>query len=71
MFVYVGDLSEVFEAVSRSLHPTSGLFCFSTEFLKESSVDDDNPSRPYKLHNCARFAHKRSYIEQLSGRVRV
>ena len=33
VFVYVGDLSDIFDAVSTSLDPT-GLFCFSTEYLE-------------------------------------
>lgn len=62
VFVYLGDLSPVFESVSKSLCATSGLFCFSTEYMKEG---DDGSSRPFKLHACARFAHKQSYIETL------
>jgi predicted TPR repeat methyltransferase len=59
VFCYIGDLSEVFTAVSKSLSNT-GFFCFSTEQLEESAEN------PYRLHACARFAHKRSYLEELS-----
>jgi predicted TPR repeat methyltransferase len=62
VFVYLGDLSQVFESLSTSLRVTSGLFCFSTEFMKEG---DDGSSRPFELHACARFSHKQSYIEAL------
>lgn len=60
VFCYIGDLSGVFQAVSKSLSKT-GFFCFSTEQLEESAVT------PYRLHGCARFAHKRSYLEELAG----
>lgn len=61
VFVYIGDLSEVFHAVATSMAP-SGLFCFSTEYLENSQ----SCSRPFKLRSCARFAHKQSYIEDLA-----
>jgi predicted TPR repeat methyltransferase len=62
VFVYLGDLSRVFESLSKSLRVTSGLFCFSTEYMKEG---DDGSSRRFELHACARFSHKQSYIEGL------
>ena len=62
VFVYIGDLTEVFDAVSKSLH-TAGLFCFSTESLED---DPAQYPRPFMLHSCARFAHKQSYIEHLA-----
>ena len=61
VFCNIGDLSEVFSSVSKSLSKT-GFFCFSTELLEESAEN------PYKLHACARFAHKRSYLEELAGK---
>jgi predicted TPR repeat methyltransferase len=59
VFVYLGDLMDVFALVHDSLSP-GGLFAFSTELLDESD------ERPYRLHDCARFAHKKSYIESLA-----
>jgi predicted TPR repeat methyltransferase len=59
VFCYIGDLSEVFTAVSRSLSKT-GFFCFSTELLEESTETS------FRLHSCARFSHKRSYLEELA-----
>jgi predicted TPR repeat methyltransferase len=61
VFVYFGDLKEVFEGVARSLS-NNGLFCFSTEYMEESSED----LRPYSLQECARFAHKKTYLEILA-----
>jgi predicted TPR repeat methyltransferase len=59
VFVYLGDLMDVFARVHESLSP-GGLFAFSTELLDESD------EQPYRLHACARFAHKKSYIESLA-----
>jgi predicted TPR repeat methyltransferase len=59
VFVYLGDLRDVFARVHESLSP-GGLFAFSTELLEESD------EQPYRLHACARFAHKKSYIESLA-----
>ena len=65
VFVYIGDLSEVFHAVSTSMEP-SGIFCFSTEYLEDSQ----SCPRPFRLHSCARFAHKQTYIEDLAKEFR-
>ena len=61
VFVYVGDLKSIFATVRDSLSPQRGIFAFSTECLEENAAR----GRPYVLHSCARFAHKRSYIEGL------
>jgi predicted TPR repeat methyltransferase len=60
VFCYIGDLAEVFGAVSQSLSK-DGLFCFSTECLEETA------DSPYQLHSCARFSHKESYIRDLAS----
>jgi predicted TPR repeat methyltransferase len=67
VFVYLGDLSDVFLHVHRALEP-DGIFAFSTELLTETSSSNPihNTNRDYVLHHCARFAHKKSYIQQLS-----
>jgi predicted TPR repeat methyltransferase len=62
VFCYIGDLSAVFAAVSSSLSQ-AGFFCFSTEHLEEKVEEE---SANYRLHACARFAHKKSYLEQLA-----
>jgi predicted TPR repeat methyltransferase len=63
VFVYIGDLQETFSAAHSSLSET-GFFAFSTELLDEAKQDC-----PFALHECARFAHKRSYIESLATSV--
>lgn len=60
VFCYVGDLSDVFQAALKSLSK-DGFFCFSTEFLEEAAE-----AAAYTLHSSARFAHKKSYIQELA-----
>ena len=58
VFVYIGDLTDIFKDVRNAL-TMEGIFAFSTECLAETF------DYPFKLHTCARFAHKQSYIESL------
>jgi predicted TPR repeat methyltransferase len=70
VFCYLGDLSEVFAAVSNNLRSVdtttqqrpSGYFCFSTEALSETK----NQTNDFILHECARFSHTESYIRRLA-----
>jgi predicted TPR repeat methyltransferase len=62
VFCYIGDLSEIFDAVIKSLSP-DGFFCFSTEYLEEEEEEF-----MYKLHSCARFAHKQSYVRDMANK---
>jgi len=62
VFVYIGDLRSVFISVRQNLCEEDGLIAFSTEFMKEDTIG----GKPYLLQKCARFAHKQSYIEELS-----
>lgn len=64
VFVYIGDLLETFKSAKYALKE-GGLFAFSTEFLEEEMAGDSG----YCVQTCARFAHKQSYIEELSERV--
>ncbi|CAB9501158.1 Probable 18S rRNA (guanine-N(7))-methyltransferase [Seminavis robusta] len=64
VFVYIGDLQDIFVAAYQSLS-ANGRFAFSTELLEldqDSTVD-------YVLHECARFAHSKAYIECLAADV--
>ena len=63
VFVYIGDLESIFASTRRSLQ-SGGLFAFSTEFLEENENEDEG----FMLHRSARFAHKRSYIENLAAK---
>jgi predicted TPR repeat methyltransferase len=56
VFVYIGDLSDVFEAVRRRLRP-GGLFCFSVE----AGRDDD-----FVLGARLRYAHSAAYLRRLA-----
>lgn len=62
VFVYLGDLKETFEAAYASLSE-DGIFAFSTELLEESKYND---GPPFILHECARFAHSKTYTETLA-----
>ncbi len=68
VFCYLGDLSIVFAAVSRSLRstcPQNGYFCFSTECL---DVGMDGPvNLEFCLHECARFQHNERYLRRLAA----
>ena len=61
VFVYLGDLTQVFAQVYDSL-ATNGMFVFSTELL----VGAASPDVPFQLHECARFAHSQNYIDALA-----
>jgi len=58
VFVYIGDLNEVFDKVAASLKP-GGIFAFSVE-----STDRE----PYLLHSEGRYAHSAAYIRSLAGK---
>jgi len=57
VFVYIGDISNIFEYVSQSIQP-GGFFVFSTEDTK----DVDN----FLLKDSGRFAHNENYIRMLA-----
>lgn len=58
VFVYVGDLSDVFAAVRDALRP-GGLFAFS--------VEDAGDADGFVLQRTRRYAHGRAYVERLAG----
>ena len=55
VFVYIGDLSEIFRLV-RSNNQRRGKLVFSTEHLE---------GRGFQLLNTGRYAHSQHYVEQL------
>ena len=57
VFVYIGDLAPVFQAVHRALRH-DGRFCFSVE-----AGDDAD----YTLRPSNRYAHSRAYLERLAA----
>jgi predicted TPR repeat methyltransferase/Flp pilus assembly protein TadD len=56
VFVYIGDLSEVFQAVRRRLRP-GGFFCFSVE----AGGQED-----FVLGTNLRYAHSAAYVRKLA-----
>jgi predicted TPR repeat methyltransferase len=56
VFVYMGDLTTVFNEISKNLAP-NGFFAFNTEI----SLDDD-----FKVNQSGRFAHSNIYLERLA-----
>jgi len=60
VFVYLGDLSQVFPAVRRSLR-TGGLFCFSVEATDEGD---------FTLRSTLRYAHSIGYLRKLAEQHR-
>jgi len=60
VFVYLGDLSQVFPAVRRSLR-TGGLFCFSVEATDEGD---------FTLRSTLRYAHSIAYLRKLAEQHR-
>ncbi len=69
VFVYIGELKAIFHSVYEKLQPRTGMFAFSTEFLEESSNGNGDDDPQFVLQKCARFAHKRSYIERIANEV--
>lgn len=59
VFVYIGDLTSIFLAVSHSIKD-DGLFVFSTE--------DSPDCNEYELRDSGRFAHNETYIKQLADK---
>lgn len=58
VFIYIGDLGEIFLATSRNLRP-GGWFCFSVE-TADSGQD-------FVLRTSGRYAHADAYIERLAS----
>jgi len=61
VFVYVGELTEVFAAAKAALRP-GGIMAFSVEKTRENEGD-------LVLRESRRFSHSRSYIERLVASV--
>jgi len=57
VFVYMGDLAEVFAGVRRALR-SDGLFCFSVEAAQEGD---------FVLRPTLRYAHSIAYLTKLAG----
>ncbi|MBI3223105.1 MAG: tetratricopeptide repeat protein [Nitrosomonadales bacterium] len=60
LFVYLGDLSEVFAEVARVMS-AGGVFVFSTE------ATTANSEQGYKLETTGRYTHRDDYLEALAA----
>ncbi len=58
LFIYIGDLEELFSAAAKALRPR-GLLAFSIETIE---------GRPYALRRTRRYAHSLGYISELAQR---
>jgi predicted TPR repeat methyltransferase len=58
VFPYIGDLNEVFDAVSTAL-TNNGVFAFSVESTE---------TYPFELHSKARYAHSERYLRELADK---
>ena len=63
VFIYVGDLAPVFDAVRRVLVP-GGLFCFTVE----EPDAGDTPAAGFVLRASLRYAHAHEYLQALALR---
>lgn len=61
VFVYIGDLEQVFEATAKTLR-VDGLFAFSVESTEIGEGDT------YALRGSGRYAHSIDYIQALAAR---
>ncbi len=59
VFIYIGDLSPIFAAVSEVMWP-GGVFCFSTEAASRQA-------RGFELLPSLRYAHAESYLRELAA----
>lgn len=58
VFIYIGELAEIFHGVARALEP-GGLFAFSVEALPEGG--------DYRLQPSGRYAHSLDYLRRLAA----
>ncbi|MFI4936880.1 MAG: tetratricopeptide repeat protein [Candidatus Berkiellales bacterium] len=65
VFVYFGELDNIFKACSKALKP-KGLFCFSIEKLTAEEVGKDLTHPQFQLRKTGRYAHHPDYIHQLA-----
>eukprot|EP00586_Coscinodiscus_wailesii_P005565 CAMPEP_0172489262 /NCGR_PEP_ID=MMETSP1066-20121228/19158_1 /TAXON_ID=671091 /ORGANISM="Coscinodiscus wailesii, Strain CCMP2513" /LENGTH=533 /DNA_ID=CAMNT_0013256985 /DNA_START=394 /DNA_END=1995 /DNA_ORIENTATION=+ len=62
-FVYIMDIKNVFSDIRELLNCENGIFAFSMEFLDEIE-NDPEPEKGYVLQRCARYAHKKWYLDE-------
>jgi len=62
VFVYVGKLEAIFDAVRQHMQP-GALLVFSTEHLEDGDAPDG-----FKLRDTSRYGHTKAYIDGLASR---
>lgn len=62
VFSFIHDIRGVFQSVSQSLQ-VQGIFAFSVEMIEDVAEEQH---KNLVLQSCARYAHKRSYMEQMA-----
>ncbi len=62
VFIYVGDLAPVFEALDKAMEP-GGIFCFSAECASSEGCD-------FELLPSLRYAHSERYLRALAAQHR-
>lgn len=62
VFSFIHDIRGVFQSVSHSMKRKDGIFAFSAEFIEGG---DEVPN--IVLQSCARYAHKRIFIEAIAS----
>jgi len=68
VFVYCGDLTDIFSAAFRALVNT-GFFCFSVEALSTLEIEAQPDFSDYQVRNSGRYAHNPAYIRRLSHAI--
>ena len=68
VFIYIGDLDDLFSAASIALKSGTGVLVFTVEELLERLTFNLDSRRDYYLLPCGRFGHSRSYIYRLAAR---
>ena len=67
VFIYIGDLEQVFSLSSKVISP-GGYLVFTLEELTNRVSLNLNSNRDYFLLSCGRFGHSRGYIDRLAAR---
>lgn len=68
VFIYIGDLDDLFSAAAKALKSGTGVLVFTVEELTERLTFNLDSRRDYYLLPCGRFGHSKSYIYRLAAR---
>ncbi|KAG4062310.1 hypothetical protein JG687_00000538 [Phytophthora cactorum] len=73
VWIYVGELEQVFELSARKLRASTGWVAFSIELLPPAAVEDaedgaNETAVGFRLAPSGRFQHSHEYVASLAGR---